>query len=59
MVLRGSMKLYLFVDSLTVIDYTVVVPNNSQVQYPGLEQQMKFDLATMSFLSKSVSLVIK
>lgn len=28
-----------------------------KVQYPGLEQQMKFDLATMSFLSKSVSLL--
>ncbi|CAH9087991.1 unnamed protein product [Cuscuta epithymum] len=26
-----------------------------KVQYPGLEYQMKFDLATMSFLSKSVS----
>ncbi|KAL1833527.1 hypothetical protein ACET3Z_003178 [Daucus carota] len=28
-----------------------------KVQYPGLEQQMRFDLATMSFLSKSVSLL--
>nr|GME11931.1 uncharacterized aarF domain-containing protein kinase 1 isoform X1 [Ipomoea batatas] len=26
-----------------------------KVQYPGLEYQMKFDLATMSFLSKSVA----
>ncbi|KAK2973160.1 hypothetical protein RJ640_009583 [Escallonia rubra] len=26
-----------------------------KVQYPGLEQQMKLDLATMSFLSKSVT----
>ncbi|KAK2998584.1 hypothetical protein RJ639_024153 [Escallonia herrerae] len=26
-----------------------------KVQYPGLEQQMKLDLATMSFLSKSVA----
>nr|XP_016448766.1 PREDICTED: uncharacterized aarF domain-containing protein kinase 1-like [Nicotiana tabacum] len=28
-----------------------------KVQYPGLEYQMKFDLATMSFLSKSVGLL--
>lgn len=28
-----------------------------QVQYPGLEYQMKFDLATMALLSKSVAWV--
>lgn len=29
----------------------------TQVQYPGLELQMKIDITTMSFLSKSVALV--
>jgi len=28
-----------------------------KVQYPGLEQRMKIDIMTMSFLSKSVSWV--
>ncbi|GJN25400.1 hypothetical protein PR202_gb13222 [Eleusine coracana subsp. coracana] len=40
---------------LELDEHPIAAASIAQVQYPGLEQHMKIDIMTMSFLSKSVS----